>query len=264
MFKCVIVSMFKNESWIMKEWIEHYIREGVEHFYLIDNGSTDLYTSILEPYKKIITLVVDPYRQPLGTQNVLLNKYFLKVVKEEAEWVIVVDMDEYMYSRRGYARIVDWLNSVPTHIGQILVPWKCFGSNGHIQQPASIINSLLLMENGSAFCTRSRKSPLGHAKTITRTVDMTMLETHAPACTSNRVFSDISVFNGTFNNYTLESQYIHCNHYTHMSRDYYTHIKVKRGGGQGGVYTNIKFEEEELLFNVVIDTELRDKYIPKT
>ena len=32
----------------MKEWLEHYINEGVEHFYLIDNGSDDEYMKILE------------------------------------------------------------------------------------------------------------------------------------------------------------------------------------------------------------------------
>ena len=31
--------MFKNESMIITEWIEHYLREGIDHFYLIDNGS---------------------------------------------------------------------------------------------------------------------------------------------------------------------------------------------------------------------------------
>jgi hypothetical protein len=33
-----ILSMFKNESMIIKDWFEHYLKEGVEHFYLIDNG----------------------------------------------------------------------------------------------------------------------------------------------------------------------------------------------------------------------------------
>ena len=38
-----LIAIFKNESHILKEWIEHYINEGVDKFYLIDNGSTDNY-----------------------------------------------------------------------------------------------------------------------------------------------------------------------------------------------------------------------------
>ena len=46
-----IVAMFKNESSIIKQWIKHYIEENVEHFYLIDNGSTDNYENEIKEYE---------------------------------------------------------------------------------------------------------------------------------------------------------------------------------------------------------------------
>ena len=45
-----VLAMFKNESMIIQEWIKHYIEEGVEHFYLIDNGSTDDYYEKIKMY----------------------------------------------------------------------------------------------------------------------------------------------------------------------------------------------------------------------
>ena len=30
-------AMFKNESHILKEWLDHYLREGVDMFLLINN-----------------------------------------------------------------------------------------------------------------------------------------------------------------------------------------------------------------------------------
>jgi hypothetical protein len=36
--------MFKNEAAIMREWIEHYLSEGVDHFYFLDDGSSDNFT----------------------------------------------------------------------------------------------------------------------------------------------------------------------------------------------------------------------------
>ena len=41
MYYLSILAIFKNEAMNLKEWIEHYILNGVEHFYLINNGSTD-------------------------------------------------------------------------------------------------------------------------------------------------------------------------------------------------------------------------------
>jgi hypothetical protein len=41
MYSISVLAMFKNESSIIQEWLEHYLAEGVQHFYLIDNGTTD-------------------------------------------------------------------------------------------------------------------------------------------------------------------------------------------------------------------------------
>jgi hypothetical protein len=54
-----IVSVFKNESHALKEWIDHYINEGVDIFFLTDNGSTDTYQPILQPYIQSGHVVLD-------------------------------------------------------------------------------------------------------------------------------------------------------------------------------------------------------------
>ena len=43
MYKLSVGSIFKNESQGIKEWIEHYLNHGVEHFYLINDNSNDNY-----------------------------------------------------------------------------------------------------------------------------------------------------------------------------------------------------------------------------
>ena len=45
-----VASMFKNESWSLKEWIEHYKLHGADHVYLVDDFSDDDYLPILQPY----------------------------------------------------------------------------------------------------------------------------------------------------------------------------------------------------------------------
>ena len=93
-----VLSMFKNESMIIQEWMNHYIDEGVEHFYLIDNGSTDDYYEKIKMYEKYFTLIKDPKRLPgSGTQTYLYNKIYLKQIKYETIWQIICDIDEYIY-----------------------------------------------------------------------------------------------------------------------------------------------------------------------
>ena len=109
-----IVSMFKNESMIIEEWIKYYILQGVEHFYLIDNGSTDDYMSKIEAYQDKITLIKDSFRahnasvpnqlktynpdlnkyiyteNDGNTQLLLSNKYFLEEIKETSIWTCLL------------------------------------------------------------------------------------------------------------------------------------------------------------------------------
>ena len=53
--------MFKNEAHIMKEFITHYLQQGVDHFIMIDNGSNDNYLEYLDPYihNDIVELIID-------------------------------------------------------------------------------------------------------------------------------------------------------------------------------------------------------------
>jgi hypothetical protein len=164
-YELSILAMFKNESWIIKEWIDHYIMEGVDHFYLIDNGSTDDYEDKIKDYIDKISLVKDPTRMPYGTQSFLYQKIFFDKIKKETKWIITCDIDEYIYARNGYRNIMDVLNRLPSIVETIWIPWKVFGSNGHIQHPYGIINS---------FSKRSNIPDkfLGHGKSIFQTKNL--------------------------------------------------------------------------------------------
>ena len=102
-YTLVIVAIFKNEAIAMKEWLQHYINQGVEHFYMIDNGSTDNWESEVDGFP--VTIFYDDEKHK---QNDHYNKYFLKTVQSISEWVMVVDLDEFMYARNGFNNIPEY------------------------------------------------------------------------------------------------------------------------------------------------------------
>ena len=103
--------------------MDHYINEGVDTFLLTDNGSTDDYISTLQPYIQSghVILKINPKKH---AQHELLNVY-LKDAKK-FDWVIIVDLDEFMYSRRGFTTIKDYLQTLPNDVHKIYIPWKLF------------------------------------------------------------------------------------------------------------------------------------------
>ena len=262
MYNLSLLAMFKNESWIIKEWIEHYLLEGVEHFYLIDNGSNDNYEEKIKEYKdkNYISLVKDSTRLPSGTQSFLYKKIFLDKIKRETKWIIVCDVDEYIYARNEYNKIIDVLNKLPQNVEKIWLNWKIFGSNGHINQPNSTL---------SAFTKRTNifKKNLGHGKCIVRARNIE----HFGCCGHDIVISGNNITytaNGDnfdhfdFNEENCKKLNLHLNHYMLQSEEYYLKIKCSRGGGESGLnnkYTLDFFKNNDKNYNNIIDTELYDK-----
>jgi len=260
MYNLSVLTMFKNESMIIKNWIEHYLTEGIDHFYLIDNGSTDDYWDKIKKYEKYITLVKDPTRLEKGTQTYLYNKIYLNKVKKETKWLIICDVDEYIYSRNGYLKIINVLNKLPENIEKIWLPWKIFGSNGNIKQPDNIIKS---------FTKRKidYSNNKGFGKTICKTQNLNNFGCcgHIVSLSKNNICYTSNGENWDNFNFTNENcnkLNLHLNHYMVMSEEYYLKIKCTRGGGESGLsgkYTIGFFRNHDKNYNDIIDTELFDK-----
>lgn len=99
--------MFFNEAYYLKEWLEYHKLIGIEHFYLFDNGSTDNYMDILEPYVRAGE--VELYHYPQRGENqqehnhiqchVIYNQA-LELARGKAKWLAIIDADEFIYPVR--------------------------------------------------------------------------------------------------------------------------------------------------------------------
>jgi hypothetical protein len=142
MYNFVVCSVFKNESHILDEWINHYLYHGVDHIYLLNDFSNDNYINIINKYTDKVTLFHnDIVTKEVGRQNLLHNKYF-KNLFSVTKWMAILDMDEFLYSP-NHININDILKEYDQY-SQILVDWVHFGSNGHITQPKSVVEGFTM------------------------------------------------------------------------------------------------------------------------
>lgn len=141
--KLAICAMFKNEGPWLKEWIEYHRLLGATYFYLYNNDSTDGYAEILQPYiEKGIVELIDwdssaehaiygiedvsfiPFQ--LGAYNDCLKKRALG----QAEWLAIIDIDEFIVPVNGKKTFISLLNkSAHSHIGSLRLPWRVFGTS---------------------------------------------------------------------------------------------------------------------------------------
>lgn len=243
-----IVSIFKNESDILQEWLEHYLLEGVDHFYLIDNGSTDQYQSILAPYQKdkLVDLTIDTRPH---MQEAHYNGYYLDTIKQDSEWVMIVDLDEFIYSRHQYKTITSYLKSLSPDIAQIYVPWKLYGSSGYIEPPPGCIDHFLLRTQYNHVKTNGMcDTEKILVKTISRGHYLTKMCIHCSIVTGKEITSDgqpIAGGNGpkffqVINEQVLRDSHLHCNHYPIQSFEWFRKIKMTRGSANTAVNDKVR------------------------
>lgn len=258
-----IISVFKNESTILEEWIKHYIKEGVEHFYLVNHNSDDNFMQIIDKYKNYITLKTDDYKQEEHILDYLMNKHYLDLIKKESEWVIVCDIDEYIYNRHNYRNIVNFLKNngqVKDNIGTIWIPWQLF----YATKNKKIINSII------DECVEKKIKTIGDfgdGKSIYRTRDLVQLFIHHGSTPYNYFLNCENKKNkkDTNKNDTLilnNESNLYCNHYRFISEEYYYNIKCVRLGQakrQNYIYTMEHFNNINSEENRLIDLKLKNK-----
>jgi len=140
MYYLYVFALFKNEAHCIKEWIDHYIFHGVEHFYLLDDESDDNYHNILDEYinKGLITLIKIKWDRYKGRQKDIYNNYMLPLIKE-TQWLLICDLDEFVWSPQTI-NLTTILNTAH-HLAVLQVTQTLFGSNNHISQPSSLVKS---------------------------------------------------------------------------------------------------------------------------
>ena len=230
MYKLSVGAIFKNEEHSIKEWIEHYLNHGVEHIYLINDNSNDNYLEKIQYYidKNIVTLYHASFSNYIGRQKDMYNTYILPNMKE-SKWLLIVDLDEYMWSPVN--KDLNVMLEQCGHFGQVQVNHTLFGSNGHITQPESIVNCFT--KRSSCLNT---EIPNGNFKYfVNSSFDFTSLNVHHATFAIDDYHNDINVF------IILGAEYFRFNHYCCQSLNFWKEVKCSRGDADN--YRERKLED---------------------
>jgi hypothetical protein len=236
-------AMFKNEEAALGEWLDHYIHHGVQHFYLIDDKSTDESVSVVKPYidRGYVSLFVVDHPYYLGRQHDLYNKHILPNISETR--LLIVDLDEFMWSPRAIdlKEVLAQLD----HVAQVQVTHTLFGSNGHDTRPTGGLVA--------SYTRRARHCPTevpgNHKYFINSTrADVSSLGVHH----AEFVRRDDAPY------YMMDASWFILNHYCCQSREFWRETKCTRGDAdEYRVRTMADFEQYDL--NDVEDIQLLEQ-----
>lgn len=131
-----ICAIIKDEGKYLKEWLAYHMLQGVEHFYLYDNGSTDDTETILDPLieKGIVTYYPFPGEaMQLKAYDDCLKKLKGLSADSRPRWLAFIDADEFISApsldATNVAEPVAKALRTFERFNAVVVHWMLYGSN---------------------------------------------------------------------------------------------------------------------------------------
>ncbi|QBF31402.1 glycosyltransferase family 2 protein [Thalassococcus sp. S3] len=127
----VIVGCMKDEAPYILEWIAYHRAIGVDHFLIYTNDCSDGTDRILN---RLSDMGIVTHRDNSGwkgksPQQHALNNALKQPVIRKADWVIHIDVDEFINVRCGNGTLDDFRARVP-EATNVAMTWRLFGHNG--------------------------------------------------------------------------------------------------------------------------------------
>lgn len=130
-----LCASIKDEAPYLHEWIEFHRMQGVDHFYIYDNNSTDHPENELTYYirKRIVTFIPWP-DHPYGQLSAY--RHCVEQFKSESFWIGFIDLDEYIVPL-ATKEITDLLKNYEGKNG-LGINWLIYGSSGKKRKPEGL------------------------------------------------------------------------------------------------------------------------------
>jgi hypothetical protein len=252
--KFSIMAIFKNETLNLKVWLDHYLWQGVDHFYLIDNGSTDDPLTILKEYIDN-GLVTYYYREEKHQQPQHYRYVFdYEKLKEKTKWLCICDLDEFFFGTKR--KLIDVLENNFDKFDVIYTHSFFYGDDGLIDHPKDIRTSIVHrqadLENGIKYIFKP-----------------------SIISDSSEIWIHWLVYPGTLQKKVMQNETstdteFRLNHYPIQSLEYFTNVKMTRGDvsvienenirtiDYFNSYANISIIKDDIL-KVIIEENVYDK-----
>jgi hypothetical protein len=127
----VIVGCMKNEGPYILEWVAYHRAIGVDNFLIYTNGCEDGTDAILDRMQDmgILQHRLNDEWKGKSPQQAALNKSLKEPLVKKADWLIHIDVDEFMNIRTGNGTLDDLFAKMP-EATNIAMTWRLFGHSG--------------------------------------------------------------------------------------------------------------------------------------
>lgn len=125
-----VAAIVKNEEDYIEEWLDFHLKQGVEHFYIYENESTDRTIAKLLNFTGKVTII--PWSVSPGQFSAY--NHALKYFKHDSRWIAFIDVDEFLMPSERFLNLPKVLKDFEPYAA-VAVHWLMYGSSGHLKKP---------------------------------------------------------------------------------------------------------------------------------
>ncbi|MCE8524441.1 glycosyltransferase family 2 protein [Ruegeria pomeroyi] len=127
----IIVGCMKNEAPYIVEWVAYHRAIGVDNFLIYTNDCSDGTSEILDRLQELGVLQHRNNDKWKGNspQQHALNQALKEPVLKNSDWIIHIDVDEFINIRCGNGTLDDFFAAAP-EATNVAMTWRLFGHNG--------------------------------------------------------------------------------------------------------------------------------------
>jgi len=126
----LLVTTVKDEGPSIVEWVAHHRNIGFTDIVVYQNGSTDGTQKLLRTMARHGYIKYFPNDSKRGLwQNRAYRRASFLDDYQQADWVMVLDGDEFLSINVGDGKVADLVDAVPKSATAVHINWKLFGSS---------------------------------------------------------------------------------------------------------------------------------------
>ena len=265
-YKIGLLTRCRDEFFI-EEFCNHYLNEGIDQIYIIDDNSKD---------KSIYSNIKDKRVNVIYSKNILktnLANLIYKEIKDNFKWMIYLDVDEFIFTKKRKNKTIrEELETTFSSHDCIKVPWMFMSSGGNLYNPKSII-----LENNTRWNHdkehphkinkfRCRKEQI-EVKCIFKTDKFSDITDHHPINKEIKKFrivnsidlkeEDLNPFYKNLTESKIKNSYLICAHYRIISQE---NSINKLKNNHFYIENNYKLNDLNLSdHSEIIDNDLRNR-----
>lgn len=132
--RILCITTVKDEAPYLLEWIAHHRAAGVTDFLVYSNDCSDGTDALLKALQKagIVRHIPQEKQSGQSIQWQALKDAWKHPLRKKADWVLVLDVDEFVNIRVGEHRFEDLIAAASPEADAIVLQWRLFGHNGVI------------------------------------------------------------------------------------------------------------------------------------